>query len=82
MHRTCGIYWQITTLDSQFSDLGPVGCGEGSERITIFMEEAGVISDKSLWCCYANCRLFTGYTIDELLSEMYCEWDDEKHLAM
>lgn len=52
-----------------------------SHRITFMCERPGVISDGICWLAVHECWLYCGETLDDVLWQIYNEWQDDRHLA-
>jgi hypothetical protein len=50
-------------------------------NFTIFKEKPGVISKDSCWICICEGYLYTGDTLEELISTLNSEWKLDKHIA-
>lgn len=47
----------------------------------IFQEKAGIISENPIWVCICNDYIYTADTIENLISILNNEWEDDKHLV-
>lgn len=46
----------------------------------IFKEKAGVVSPNEVWICLCEGYLYTGDTLDELITILNTEWKQDQHL--
>jgi hypothetical protein len=49
-------------------------------KITIFKENAGVISEEPCWVCFHSYYMYTADTFLSLLYVLATEWKNEKHM--